>query len=27
MLALYSKTKQESAPADILKRLKEAFEK
>ena len=26
MLALYAKTKQENAPAHILKRLKEAFE-
>ena len=26
MLALYAKTKQENAPAHILRRLKEAFE-
>jgi hypothetical protein len=26
MLALYAKTKQENAPANILRRLKEAFE-
>jgi hypothetical protein len=26
MLTLYSKTKRESAPAHILKKLKEAFE-